>query len=1167
MASYKKNILMSVPKNKKISTVFLTAIMVLSLFAILSMVSQPAFATAAGSVSYTPDVFSSGSSSTLVSVNGGTFAAGSNVYFYLSTSDSYTGITGSYVGFVTLPSTSTTLNYMQTNFHIPSVTAGTYYLFASDSSSPTSSLAQFTSPSQATVTALNPSISVSGTQPTTKGTISGSGWDPSSTVDVYLAGSQGSPLYSVLLSSVAVTSSGSIASGTSFSVPSVAEGSYSVVAEEASSSTNNGITADSTISITPLIAVSPFDSSGLLGSQFTVSGYGFPSLSTIPANAISVGSSIETSSATTASSSGTFSVAVTLAAAITTTGYYAVTARYNTSSYTQSNSILVSIPNDVSLGFSFTPTSASFNLPFTATVWNFPSDSQVSVTLGPSTLGQFTTDSNGYGQATGYLPALTAGTYFATAQSSGLVDSIAVTVSSYFQVLDPSGVLMISSSEYFPSTGHYTVQAFGLSPTSIYTFADSAKSSNYQVGSVAVGRLVSESSLEFYPAVNGSLIFTFYPEFASTTTTAASLTLTYTGGPVSGYSGDSFGYTPVQSPTYSISAVTVLEAFTAKTMTITGIVPTGKQVYPGLSTSYNIYMGSSELSFYIGSSSQSTTVLSYSSASVSITFTAPASDGLYYLNLTYAGQSYTSSVTAVPVVVSSSGTSINSGTIVSVPVKSAGVVTGYYVAGYSFYQSASVELYYYTQTATDKAAVGLSYGGFSYSGLSPFPSEPSGSYAIIADASYSGTTYTTATTYVISPSFTATANGGYSGSIGASVSFTLSSFSGNTYYSLYFGTLNVVNVTTASSGSASGTFNVPAALPGKYNITVVDITSHSTVASEQFNVTGNPDIVLSTSSQYAFPGELVNFTASGFTAPSLTASMPYATAVGSPTIYATISLNSSDYQTVPASFSGTTISGSFVMPNDKAGTYFQLTITAFETQTVSYTIGSTSNAETGYGTVSLSYSGSDSGFLGLTTGNGAYILGVSQSQIAQIDSSINTTLSVPLSQLNAAISSINGDIATITTDFGTMTASLSSINATVTSINSGVVSLKTTLGQVKTSLTSLNATVVALNNDTATISTAIGKFTTTVNNINATVTIGNGNIATIKTDLGTFTGNVTSVSNGIATIQTSLGTIKTYTQATSTTGLVFILEIVILVLAVIAVAFSAMAMSNTRKKF
>jgi prefoldin subunit 5 len=1165
MGAYKKNFLNPIIKNKKIATILFTAVMVVSVFATLNLAAQPVFGTAGGSVSYTPDIFSSGTT-TLVSVNGGTFGAGSTVYFYLSTTDSYSGITGAYIGYVSVPATSTTLSYLQTKFSIPSYAAGTYYLFASDSPSPTSSTAQFTSPSQATLTALSPSLSISGTQPTTKGTISGSGWDPSSTVDAYIAGTPGSPLYATLLSTIAVTSSGSIASGTSFTIPYVAEGSYSVVAVEASSSTNSGITAASSISITPVIVVSPFDTSGLLSSQFTVSGYGFPSLSTIPTNAVSVGSTIETSSATTASSSGSFSVSATLAATITTTGLYTVTVRYNSTSYTQSNAILVSIPNDIGLGFSFSPTSASFNLPYMATVWNFPADSQVSVTLGPDTLGQFSTDSNGYGQSTGYVPALTTGNYYATAQSSGLTKSVSVTVSSYFQVVDPSGVLMVSTSEYFPSTGHYTVQAFGLNPTLVYTFADSAKSSNYQLGSVTSGTLVSESTLEFYPAENGTLIFAFYPEFTSSAT-AASLTLASTGGPVSGYSGDSFGYTPVQPPTYSVSAVTVLQALTSKTMTITGIVPTGKQVYPGLSTSYNIYAGSSELSFSIGSSTQSTTTLSYSSATVSITYVTPSASGLYYLNLTYAGQSYSSPVTSVPVVVSLGGTTINSGVIVSVPVKSGGIVTGYYVAGYSFYQSASVELYYYTQAALDSASVGLSYGGFSYSGLSPFPSEPSGTYGIIARASYSGSTYTAETSYEISPSFTATASGDYSGSIGTTVSFTLSSFSGNTYYNVLFGSISVSKVVTSSSGSGSGTFNIPAALPGKYSITVVDDASNTTVASEQFNVTTNSNLVLSTKSQYAFPGELVNFTASGFTAPSLTSLVPSATAVGNAVIYATISLNSSDYQTVPASFSGTAITGSFEMPNDNPGTYFELTITAFETQTVSYTIGATSGAETGYGTVSLSYSGSDSGFIGLTTGNGAYILGVSQSQIAEIDSSINTTLSVPLSQLNAAISSIDGDIATITTDFGTMTASLNSINATVTSISSGVATLETTLGQVKTSLESLNATVVALNGDTATISTAVGVFNTTINSINATVTIGNGKIATIETDLGTFTGNVTSVSNGIATIQTSLGTIRTYTQATSATGLVFILEIVILVLAVIAVAFSAAAMSNTRKRF
>ncbi|MDA8054336.1 MAG: hypothetical protein M0Z77_01630 [Thermoplasmatales archaeon] len=91
-------------------------------------------------------------------------------------------------------------------------------------------------------------------------------------------------------------------------------------------------------------------------------------------------------------------------------------------------------------------------------------------------------------------------------------------------------------------------------------------------------------------------------------------------------------------------------------------------------------------------------------------------------------------------------------------------------------------------------------------------------------------------------------------------------------------------------------------------------------------------------------------------------------------------------------------------------------------------------------------------------------------------------------------------------------------------------------------------------------------FNTTINNINATVTLSNGNIATIKTDLGTFTGNVTSVSNGIATIQTKLGTIQTNTnQVVPSYGTSFLLEVIILILAVLAVAFSALAMVNSKK--
>ena len=90
---------------------------------------------------------------------------------------------------------------------------------------------------------------------------------------------------------------------------------------------------------------------------------------------------------------------------------------------------------------------------------------------------------------------------------------------------------------------------------------------------------------------------------------------------------------------------------------------------------------------------------------------------------------------------------------------------------------------------------------------------------------------------------------------------------------------------------------------------------------------------------------------------------------------------------------------------------------------------------------------SQSGYrITLIEGNGAYLMGITSNQMAEITSSINQTLSVPISQLNAAVVAINGDVAEIQTSFGTMTAQLRTINATIESVKNGQAIIATNVG-------------------------------------------------------------------------------------------------------------------------
>ena len=170
----------------------------------------------------------------------------------------------------------------------------------------------------------------------------------------------------------------------------------------------------------------------------------------------------------------------------------------------------------------------------------------------------------------------------------------------------------------------------------------------------------------------------------------------------------------------------------------------------------------------------------------------------------------------------------------------------------------------------------------------------------------------------------------------------------------------------------------------------------------------------------------------------------------------------------------------------------------------------------------------------LIQGNGAYIMGITSGQIAEITDAMNQTLSIPISQLNAAVVSINGDVATLQTSFGTMLTDLSSINASISTIRSGVAYLNTSIGQVKTSLSSINATIVTIKDDTITLETSLGTIYTNLNAVNATVSSIKNDQATITTAIGnvqvslsSINAIILSIENGEASIITDMGLIET----------------------------------------
>ncbi len=1170
---------------RRIFSVLLAIFMVSSIFLIITTTAAPASA-ASGSISMDPVTFAHSSTATIALVNGGTFGSGSTVKFYASSTTTFTS-SNTVVATYVLTSGTTSLSNANVSFDPNLLTSGSYYIAASDDSG-----SSFTGSVAITVTSQNPSISVSKSTvtPGSTETVTGSGFDSGSTLALYL----NYPSGTTLVSSFAVSE---LNTGVSFTVPNDLPGSasgtkYYVVAQETSaSSVNYGITADTSFLLTPSVTVSPLSINGASSSTFSVSGYGFPagksfsaSTSSTPVGTIQFAGVDAINPAFVSDNAGSFTVTVSgLSSAISLSAYNGVqeiTVHDSASTaYSNVGTVIVSQSDPALTGFSFAVTATTgstynVNDAAVATVWDFPASQTVTFWMGNTEVGTLTTDSNGAGQLATVVPALPGGTYtpLATSSASSLTTSptsgtSSYTIAAYFTVNDPTGYNMLAltsnTGEYLPATALVTIHAYGLVPsTTTYDFQDSivAPSGIGAAGLVSsvIAGSESSSSGEFTPANNGTVIFTYSPGYSSESTgTEASIT---SSNSVSGYDSSSYAYYTIGGATVNTpSSFSIIKSgLTGQGLSVSGLVPYTAVLYPGVTNEYNLYIGNTEqtLSFK-NHNSVTTSGTVFDTGDSSISYDAPSLSGVYDLNITYNGGSVgTLSVGTQQIVISSAGASPSDGTIQVVNLSTAG---HFEVVGYGF--EATPSLYFTTSgsTITNVGSRTLTYGAFVYA-LTP-AAEPAGTYSVFTLITSSGTNYFLYTSYTISASLSLSAT---SDTVGTSITATASGVVPTTYYGLYFGT-SLLSTNTGSSLKSGVSFTVPTVPAGTYAVSVEPQGTTTVTAKHSFTVKANSDITLGTSSQYAFPTELVSFSVKGLTAGTAPSPGTGGTASIVQT-YAIVYLNGSFFEQVPASYSSSTLTGYLQTPNDNSGSYYSLSFGAVDQYSVKT---ETSSGLYVYSTDYVSYSGSSgSDYLGLVSGNGAFLTGITSSQIATLETDINATLSVPISQLDASVTNIQNDVAQISTDFGTMSATLSSINATVASISQGVVYLETSLGQVKTSLASLNATVVALNGDTATISTAVGVFNTTINNINATVTINKGDIATIQTDLGTFTGNVTSVSNGIANIQTKLGTIQTNTnQVVPSYGTSFLLEVVILVLAALAVAFSAVAMARSGRSY
>ncbi|MEM3828855.1 MAG: hypothetical protein QXP36_06550, partial [Conexivisphaerales archaeon] len=691
--------------NKKMLTVLIAVAMIFSAFAILSFAAQPAYATSSGTVTYNPTTLGVTSSSggvlisTVAFVSGGTFSSGSTVYFYLSTTDSATGIVSDdAIGSTTLTAASpTSLNQAVTFSSSFTVTPGTYYILASNVPSPLSSpsaLTSFAFPAAATaivvqtasfevLNAINGESATGSNALTVGGTgiAAGTGFDPGATVSVTLNYPGGSVLTTATANSFGEFKttftvpqlSGTV--NTAFSSVFITPTPYTVVAQEtnalSSSFPQGDITSDAPMDIAPTITVTPMDISGAAGSSFSISGTGFPaggsialSSSSSPSTTIEIetlsGSSVTSTyhPAVTVSSNGQFTVTVTTASAISTTGPYSIlitltdTAPYASSIDEYFTAVLyVSVPNPQSPGFYFSPVPVEgYYLPvlspLTAAVFDFPAGVSVSVYLGSTLIGSVTTDSNGFGiLPVTTIPAIPAGTYIATAVDSsqhivtpptaGVTTSISVTA--FWEARDPLGNLLFEN-EFVPQNGTIMFAAYGLSPSSAFFVFDGAIGNVATSGTnvtVTVGS-VSPSGF-FVPADNGTLIMSYQPFYGYYGISTGTVVPLGTTPSLLNLAGILIsGSTPGYR---EIGAPTLSVSPTTSLVGGSATIDFSNLIYSVPDQTF--YPGTSGFyNFYIGTTKiVSSGVSVFTSFPPSVTFTVPSlASGLYNISVTYAGQ-------------------------------------------------------------------------------------------------------------------------------------------------------------------------------------------------------------------------------------------------------------------------------------------------------------------------------------------------------------------------------------------------------------------------------------------------------------------------------------------------------------------------------------------------
>ncbi len=1102
-----------------------------------------------------------GIASTVVVTNGATFGSGFTVDFCVSTSETFNGPPSQEVGSIVLNAGQTALANTLVTFSDSQSTildgAGTYYIAATDSVGGCGGGASsYTNATKITTTTVAPTLAF--TSPDTVGAtdaVSGAHWGANATLTLHLNNLTGRTL-----ATLETNAEGNLTAGSSFVVPTLpyTPSGYTLVAQETAPTGGlYGISVARAFQIESNVSATPFFFSGKAGMTLDLTGTGFAAGATIAKNSITVAGVATSHAAVTTASSGGFNVTVTMDTSIPLSpgGYESVgiTTSPGSSRTTFPDRIFVSSPSPGSLQFTLNTSSVVYGSSILARAWNFPAGASLTFFAGSTVLGTVVASSLGFAQLVTTFPAMPAGTYdaYAADAAADLVSpTVSVTVNPRYSARDPTGFSLPTTAptEYVPSNGTIGVQAYGLSPATGMTFTDTvwtgvvagnsiglASSQGYAAIAISVGSLNASTGV-FTPAPNGTLAFAYLPDYARIPSLATG-TLEEIGN-----ASVAFGsYATVTAP--DLSSIAEYAAFhtgTDVTITISNLIPQSARLYPGSTADYNVLLGATVLSGLTGSTCPALTpTVCYGAgtpaATLTLKFAVPIPAGLLPLTIRYNGS--TAALASVSVLVSLPGAAPGDGTLEAVvdPVSHNTEIVGFdlfpstlnytlYVSNLS--TSAGVD-------STIAPAVGPSgaLGPIDISSPVAYTSEPAGTYAVYLLYSNATTSASVSTTYTVALGALDVSPG--SGPVGDSVVVSTTGLDPGSYYDVYLGSALWVAGQSSSNGSFAATGSVPRVAEGTYTISLDPAGSTSPVESAPFSVTGTVSLVTAGTDQlYAFPGELVDFAWDVANAPP-PSTFPFTV---------TVLLNGSAYETEAGILNGTTIEGSFTMPNAcpgsetscGGGSYWWVTL----------------NWSQVYGGRAAGYNDTDPAFLELVSGNGALVLSVTPTDIAEIATLTGQDVNVTLEALDAKISGVwasgNTTYAQLATDFGDMNVSLATLSAKVSGVwasgNTTFVQLKTDFGDVNVTLADLsgkissvwasgNTTFVQLKTDFGDVNVTLAALSAKVSGVWAS---GNTTFVQLKTDFGDLNVTLASLSAKVSDVWASGNT--TYAQLKTDVG-------------------------------